>query len=171
MHDDPPQTPYMQALQSAGESLQAAIERLMEKYQAQPVGNGYIDLIINGSDAPKLITELATLPVAVVHLTWWCLCTPDSKLQLGCPHGMGGPTNRSGPGWFSECVHYPDFIVDEHGVLLDDLTPSPAALTQQCAQLVINYLQHTLPNEPFYSPCLYPGLWLHVPEHWQRKYY
>ena len=37
---------YLQSLQDNSEHFQSAIEGLLEKYQVQPVGNGFIDLII-----------------------------------------------------------------------------------------------------------------------------
>jgi hypothetical protein len=171
METDLPETPYLKILDNNRHQLQADIERILEKYRAQPVGSGYIDLILNCDDATKLIDELASLNIAVQRLTWWCHCTPESELKLGCPHGYGGPRNRLGIGWFSECVNYSDFVLTEQGARFDDSSIEPNELADACKQLTINYLQNTLPNENFYSPCLHTGIWLYVPKDWRRKYY
>jgi hypothetical protein len=118
MHNHAVPTPYMQQFLANDQACQNAIEHLLEVYRVQPVGNGYIDLILSCDRAILLIEELAKLPVAVTNLTWWCSCTTESKVQFGCPHGMGGPLNRFGEGWFSECVHFPFFEVENYGINL-----------------------------------------------------
>lgn len=169
MQNDSLKTPYMESLLKDSDRFQIGVERLLEKYNVQPVGSGYIDLIVDCSNALKLIEELASLPVAVQELSWWCLCTPESKLRLGCPHGLGGPENRFGPGWFSECVQYPDFVVAEHEVEYPSTEVHKSV--NDIGQLMSNYVQTVLPNESFYSQCLHPGLWLLVPDDWKRKHY
>lgn len=118
MHNNSAQTPYMQQLLANDQVYQDEIEHLLEVYRVQPVGNGYIDLILPCDRAILLIEELAKLPVAVTNLTWWCCCTPESKVQFGCHHGMGGPMNEFGEGWFSECVGFPFFEVEKYGLNL-----------------------------------------------------
>lgn len=164
-------TPYFQHLLSASEQIQPAIEDLLAQFHVLPVGTGYIDLIVPVNDALELVEQLAALSVAVNFVTWWCHCTPESTARLGCPHGMGGPIDPAGYGWFSECVGYPDLDVTDYGVLLDDAITTPQALAQACAQIVSSYLTQNFPFEPFYSPCLCPALWLYTPEQWQRKRY
>src|SRR4026207_185373 len=100
---------YIQNLQNNPDRFQSAIETLLEKYQVQPVGNGYIDLILKKENSLNLIRELTNLPVAVCSLSWWCHFTLETESQLGCPHGYGGPQDKYGEGMFSECNQYPDF--------------------------------------------------------------
>ncbi len=164
-------TPYMQQLLENDMQHQTAIEQLLLKYKVQPVGVGYIDLILPKGDALALIKELAQLPVAVESLSWWCLCTQQSKATLGCPHGMGGPPNLFGEGWFSECVQYPIISVSDQGVDLDSISVEPGQLANECGQVLCNYIENVLPVEGFYSECLHPGLWLYVPQTWKRRNY
>jgi hypothetical protein len=77
--------------------------------------------------------ELAQLPVAVDSLTWSCLCTPESRATLGCPHVYGGPANLFGDGWFSECVQYSDITVADRGIDLDDNSLEPSRLADECS--------------------------------------
>ena len=111
------------------------------------------------------------LPVAVESLSWWCWCTPESQANLGCPHGMGGPTNLFGEGWFSECVQYPIISVSDRVIDLNAHSSEPNQLANECSQLLCHYIENELPLESFYSECLHPGLWLYVPETWRRKTY
>jgi hypothetical protein len=169
--DDPMSTPYMNRLLAEPEQSQVAIETLLEECQVTPVGKGYIDLIIARSRAHALIDELAHLPVAVRAVTWWCLCTAETESRLGCPHGVGGPTNPFGEGWLTECVHIPWFNVTDHGVALDDSSVTPEALTDACRRVVCEYIDQGLAAEGFDRACMQPGLWLHVPRHWVRQRY
>ncbi len=163
-------TTYMSHLKANQPQMQMAIESLMQKYMTQPVGDGYIDVIVLRQDAPRLLDELEQLPVAVVGASWWCLA--DNLLAAGCPHGYGGPLNRFGRGWFSECVQYKNFDVSEFGISLQaDLSTRPHELAKMCNRALKSYLETTFLTEPFYSPCLQPGLWLHVPDEWRRLNY
>ena len=163
-------TPYLQNIANQEESLQREIEALLCKYNVTPVGNGFIDLIVSPANALKLIDDLAVLNIATTAVTLWCHALPEHT-ALGCPHGAGGPKNRFGPGWFSECYHYPMFDVEEHGVRKDDERLNPEEFAALCRTLIREYIQDSLPAAEFYTPCLQPALWLHVPKHWQRQTY
>ena len=171
MHNHLAATPYIQNLESNREQFRAVIDDLLKEFKVQPVGDGYIDLIVGRDRSLQLIDELAKQAIAIQSLTWWCLCTPESKIQLGCPHGMGGPINEFGEGWFSECIGIPDFVVAEQRSSIDEVTMGPGIFASECSILVAGYINNVLPNEGFYSPCLHLGLWLHVPDDWRRKDY
>lgn len=160
---------YLAAVDAQKSDLQPQINHLLEKYQAQPVGNGYIDVIIDRANVFAFLDELTTLGIAVDAVTWWCHYTPLSKETLGCPHGMGGPINKFGEGRFSECEHYPVFDVQAQGVNFKSTGVNAHVLSQQANQLVHNYLTTEWQHEPFYSDCLRPGLWLHLPLDWVRS--
>jgi hypothetical protein len=150
---------------------QRELDDLLAAYQAQPVGDGYIDSILPLDAAVRMVAELEQMSVAIERVTWWCHCTPESRLALGCHHGLGGPRNQFGEGWFSECVFYPDLYLPERGVDLDAADVDPAELAVSCGRLTRHYLEHVLPSEGFYRPCLQPGLWLYVPDDWRRRHY
>lgn len=162
---------YLQHLQAEHERYQTAIEGLLERYEVQPVGNGYIDLIVARSRASRLIEELAQLPVIVTALSWWCLVTAESQAKWGCTHGCGGPLNKFGEGRFSECNHYPDFEIVNHGIALDDKSIATEHIAQKCSKILSDYIEHRLLQESFFSECLQPGLWLYVPDDWRRQRY
>ena len=164
-------SPYYQNLQSNSEQLQVAIEGLLEKYQVQPVGTGFIDLILEKGISLNLIGELTELSVAVENLSWWCNVTPENKLKYGCPHGYGGPIKKHGKGFFSECAQYPDFEILRLPDPVNEYEMSPKAFADKCNLLATDYIKNIFPTESFYSPCLYVGIWIYVPSDWKRKYY
>ena len=115
-----------------------------------------------------------SVPVAVESAAWWCWVGHTDAAagdSTGCPHGQGGPANRFGPGWFSECGHYPDWSAAATGVDLMDPAAEPRHLARRCNRALREYLERILPHEPFYTPCLRPLLWLHVPDEWERVRY
>lgn len=139
-----------------------SLEKLFASYEVQPVGNGFVDLIVSRSNALGLLDELAKLSIRAESVSWWCLCTPENQTRLGCPHGMGGPRNRFGSGWFSECVHYPIFDVSQHGEALMDNSECAVNSAVAHNHIVRNYLENDLPQEAFFSDCLYPSLSLQI---------
>lgn len=162
---------YLQQLQANSDALRTAIDDVLAEFRVLPVGSGYIDLIVPITDALDLIDRLALVPVAVTSVTWWCHCTPESRRHLGYPHGLGGPRALDGKTWFSECTHYPDLDLSARSVPVTDTTIAAHVLADACRAELRAYLLHEFPQEPFYSPCLCPGLWLHVPDAWQRTHY
>jgi hypothetical protein len=164
-------TSYVQQLQASPDLFQTAIEDVLSQFRVLPVGSGYIDLIVSVRNVRQLIDQLALLPVAVASVSWWCHCTPESRARLGCPHGLGGPQALDGRGWFSECVHYPDVNLRTQDAIPNAETAAPHVVADAYRHTWHDYFDHQFPHEPFYSPCLWPGLWLYVPDEWQRKWY
>ena len=117
------------------------IDKLIEKYKVQTVGTGYFDCIVSKDHAKDFIKELDEIGVKVVSVDWWCHCTSTNKEKYGCPHGLGGPKSLYYSDWFSELTHYEK---DGFASNLD----------------VIDYIFHEAPKEKYYSPCLFPSLWL-----------
>lgn len=100
---------YKKNLKINQDQIQKQINEIFEQYNGQIVGNGYIDIIMSRPNAILAINALGDLTVAVVKLTWWCHWTRENEKKYGCPHGLGGPMDENGIGYFSECVGYPDF--------------------------------------------------------------
>jgi len=159
---------YIKELAGNKNQLQAEIERLILKYQVQVVGNGYIDMIVLRSNALALISDLTQINICVNVLSWWCLCTPESQATLGCPHGMGGPTNKFGVGWFSE-LGGPYFDLKDLGIDFEALSISQSEFVEGCNRIVSDYLENDFEQERFFTGCLHPGLWLLVPDEWRRS--
>lgn len=157
---------YLDWLRTKEKTIKPRIDALLRDYKAQEVGNGYIDLILPLEHATELIDKLTFESIAVEAISWWCHCTPESQQTLGCPHGMGGPRSRYFEGWFSE---------------LGEVVPTLELLSEP-AKLDVKNLFHEVQsindeakkhlsecqNVAWYSPCLFPALWLCVPKEWRQ---
>ena len=145
--------------------IQKQINEILEHHNAQIVGMGYVDIILSRPNAILTINVLDKLSVVVNKISWWCHWTHENYKLYGCPHGMGGPTAESGVGWFSECVGYPIFDIDDLDLEKDMATPS--VYSAKCNQSMCHYLENQLHEEWFFSECLWPGIWLDVPDDWK----
>lgn len=162
---------YFYKLESNKKFIQLELETLMKRHQVQSVGSGYIDLIIPHSRVIHFLDDLSNLSICAEYISWWCHCTAENKKLYGCPHGMGGPNNQFGNGYFSECTHLSEFDPRSHGFMLETLSKRAGEFVKECNHMMAVYLENELVNEDFYSPCLTPGLWLYLPPNWNREYF
>ncbi|QQR54509.1 hypothetical protein IPG41_04910 [Candidatus Peregrinibacteria bacterium] len=149
---------YLLSLEENKGILKQKLNNLIKKYQGQPVGNGYIDIILSFEQASHFIKDLTKLGIAVETISWWCHCLAGNEKKSTCPHGYGGPRAKYREGWFSELSQYSDIMEEK------ELNESVEKINEK-AQLKLNT------PEPFLKKlaCLTPGLWLYVPEDWQRE--
>ena len=129
------------------------LDEVVNKLKIQPVGNGYIDLITHKSNIAEFITELNKLCIRIKGFTWWCYM---NKAHMELPHGMGGPQNRFGEGWYSE-------------IQLTDVIESGSE--ENCAEnnnRYANYILEVYPKDKNYHSCYLPGFWLDVPDNWEN---
>ena len=83
------------------------LDNILAQYKAQPVGSGYIDVIVKRENVRPLIEELVGNEVPIELITWWEHVEPN-KTRKG--YGMGGPPSRYYDGWFSEVCFGDDEI-------------------------------------------------------------
>jgi len=125
-----------------------ALDKVVNKYSECIVGHGYIDIIVLKENLSDFLHELSEMNVNINGVTWWCLCTEDSKRD--CPHGMGGPKYKDG--FFSEIVEEFDQLpgIKDNSKYLN---------------LILN--KETLSGLTYTKDeCLTPALWLEVPSEW-----
>lgn len=156
---------YLSYLRDESCEIQNKLKILLEKYKVQPAGHGYIDLIVGKELLEAFINELTNHNIIVAGVTWWCHCTTESELLLGCPHGMGGPRSNYYQGWFSE-VQNPMYeiskqVLDE--INLSELHDNVKSINKQ----VLQYVREELNQNKSYLECLVPALWLYVPDEWK----
>lgn len=157
---------YFDFLKMNTKRIQNDIELLITKYKVEPVGNGYIDMIINNDLVEEFISELTKSNIIVEGVTWWCHFTKTSEIEIGCPHGMGGPISDYYEGWFSE-TQIPIYEVTTDKVIRIDMNTLSNGVKEINSQ-VINYIKYDFPKSDEYLKCLVPALWLLVPEDWKR---
>lgn len=158
---------YLRQLQGNQAKIQPLLNKLLEKYQVEAVGTGYIDCITPLPSVSDFIEELTAHTIIVYAVTWWYYCgTVDTLQQKKCSHGMGGPQSKYRNGWFSET------ILPFHEIRKTELDKlSSTNLSEYSQHLnteIKNYILHKFRQSANDEPCLVPALWLYVPEDWQR---
>ncbi|MFD1990258.1 hypothetical protein ACFSGI_09835 [Paenibacillus nicotianae] len=158
---------YLRLLQCNQAKIQPLLNKLLEKYQVEPVGTGYIDCITPLSSVSDFIEELTTHTIVVYGVTWWYYCdTVDTLQESKCSYGMGGPQSKYRNGWFSETMlPFHEIRTTE----LDKLSSTNLSeYSQHLNTEIKNYILYKLRQTANDEPCLVPALWLYVPEDWQR---
>ena len=75
------------------------LDNLLNKHKAQPVGNGYIDIIVSRSNYKELASELIENDFLINAISWWeYVSNPEGSNT----YGMGGPFSIFYEGWFAE---------------------------------------------------------------------
>lgn len=162
---------YTDELRQRRSEVQAQLEAKMQEYDVHSVGKGFIDVIVLRDRVDSFISELTKLKLAVEFVTWWCHATEENGRKFGCPHGYGGPKTKFG--WFSE-ITWEDSEVDKR--LIETLeSENTVSIVKQINESVagiikskhsIKYMGELLSFDN--GSCLTPGLWIRVPDEWER---
>ncbi|GGH27754.1 hypothetical protein [Paenibacillus segetis] len=163
---------YYDLLNSNKDEFQNQIEHLLQKHRVQPVGYGYIDCILMINNLDQFVSDLSSIGILISDVSWWCYVDPNQN--LGCPHGMGGPTSDYYDGWFSELQN--DMYDVDKEIEEPILDAYDKQLIARINELTTIRIREIL-KEPFrYTPteyieenkCVVPALWLLVPDDWKR---
>ncbi len=129
------------------------LDTILTLYKAQPIGRGYIDVIVKRENVRQLIEELILGGVQINRITWWEYVESNTKRK---GYGMGGPASRYYEGWFSELCFGDDEL---NTTVIEDIMKiiENKEITFGDGEK-INYKQ---------EECLTPALWLDVPNHWE----
>ncbi|HEX2696702.1 MAG TPA: hypothetical protein VHM28_03280 [Anaerolineales bacterium] len=129
------------------------LDNILALYKAQPVGNGYIDIIVKRENARQLIENLILNGIRINRITWWEYVDANAK---STNHGYGGPKSRYYGGWFSE-IGFSDDEIDTN--IVEEIMK--VIRTKEIAfhgREKVNYEQ---------EEWLTPALWLDVPDEWK----
>ncbi len=131
------------------------LDNILARHKAQPVGSGYIDIIVKRENVRQLIEELILYEVKINLITWWEYIEPNTKSK---GYGFGGPKSDYYDGWFSELC----FAEDELNTsVIEDIVK------------IIENKEITFGDGEKISyqreECLTPALWLVVPNHWMSR--
>ena len=158
---------YFSRLAESKRMLMPRIKPLLAECDSRPVGWGFIDLITRREKCERLIAGVTELGLAINLVTLWCNCTEENKARFGCPHGYGDP--RHATGFFSEMCERDYFDVSKLSVDVTGNDVDPASLVSLCNDLAWQYVSAGMLQRADYSPCLVPGFWLCLPDHWRRQ--
>lgn len=131
------------------------LDNILALYKAQPVGSGYIDIIVKRENVRQLIEALIHDGVKINCITWWEYVEPNTRSK---GYGYGGPKSYYYDGWFSEICFGEDEL---NTVAIEDIME--VIENKEIAfhgGEKISYKQ---------EQCLTPALCLDVPNEWQLR--
>jgi hypothetical protein len=86
------------------------LDTILELHKAQPVGHGYIDIIVSRENYGLFISDLIKNGFIIESISWWEWCQDGKE----CNYGLGGPQSIYYDGWFAELpIEVDDISIDE----------------------------------------------------------
>ncbi len=139
----------------------STLDNILEKHKAQPVGRGYIDIIVSRDNYKDFIFDLVTSGYKIDSVSWWEWCEDKNESR----YGLGGPESVFYRGWFSEIP-----------VRVDDFSFSADTTKENIVQEIltkiesksISFSDETVTFKA--SNWLTPAIWLNVADDWRNKY-
>lgn len=165
---------YFDKLENNRDDFIKKLNELLKKYCVEPIGNGYIECIVQKEFFINFVNELTKLGIAIEGCSWWCYVNPNFSNELGCPHGMGGPKSIYFDGWYSELQNPIIYLEDNERDLI--LTLYNINLISYNNKKITELICKTLKTPFNYTPtefiennkCVMPALCLLVPDNWKR---
>lgn len=137
------------------------LDEIIEKYKAQPVGHGYIDILVSRDNYKDFVVDIVKNGFKIESISWWEWCFADRE----CKYGLGGPESIFYKGWFSEL-----------SISIDNLKLSDYMNKKEKIKEIINLIETkviSFQNEKVTfktNNWLTPAIWLDVPKEWRNKY-
>jgi hypothetical protein len=137
------------------------LDNILEKHSAQPVGYGYIDIIISRDNYKDFISALVTTGYKIDRVSWWEWCEDKKENE----YGLGGPESIFYKGWFSEIpVNVDDFSFTTDATkenIIEEILKKIETKTISFSGETVTFKE---------SNWLTPAIWLDVPDDWRNKY-
>ncbi len=137
----------------------AVLDNLLFRYKAQPVGSGYIDIIVMRENFEPFAKELIENGFDIDAISWWEYVDDIGKSNS---YGYGGPRSLFYPGWFAETCTETDEVPNVEN-------------PEGKLAVVINIVENKVLGEYgekiiTYKNCssLTPAFWLRVDEEWKN---
>jgi hypothetical protein len=137
------------------------LDNIIEKHKVQPVGWGYIDLLVSRDNYEAFISDLVINGFKIDSVSWWEWCEQKNENK----YGLGGPESLFHDGWFAEIpvtVDEFDFLEEstsEHiiKVVLGKIEAKTISFSGEIAKFSN-------------SKWMTPAIWLDVPNEWRNKH-
>jgi len=136
------------------------LDDIIERHKAQPVGHGYIDIIVSRENYKDFVADLINNDYIIESISWWEWCQNENESE----YGLGGPESVYFNGWFSELsVEVDDFQLDNS---LNKQTQIEE-IVQKIETKKISFPTETITFHQ--KDWLTPAIWLRVPDDWRNK--
>lgn len=137
------------------------LDDILEKHKAQPVGHGYIDIIVSRDNYKDFVFNLVTNGFKIESISWWEWCADKKENE----YGLVGPESIFYKGWFSEIP----VDVDDFKFLADTSQENVIKkILKKIDTKTISFSDKTVTFNR--SNWLTPAIWLDVPDEWRNKY-
>jgi hypothetical protein len=137
------------------------LDDILEKHKAQPVGHGYIDVIVSRDNYKDFVSDLVTNDYKIESISWWEWCADKKENE----YGLGGPESIFYKGWFSEIP----VDVDDFNFSVDmTMENIIKVIIEKIETKTISFSDETITF--IKSNWLTPAIWLDVPDDWRNKY-
>jgi hypothetical protein len=137
------------------------LDDILQKHKAQPVGHGYIDIIVSRDNYRDFVSELVTNGFKIESISWWEWCADTNESE----YGLGGPESIFYRGWFSEIP----VDVDDFNFSADTTQESIIQeILKKIETKTISFFDETVTFNQ--NNWLTPAIWLDVPDDWRNKY-
>lgn len=133
------------------------LDEILETYKAQPVGHGYIDIIVSRTHYKSFVQDVVSNGFKISGISWWEWCPGRKEAE----YGLGGPISRYYDGWFSELCQ----ADDEFEVTEDDQVHKVLTTIENKS---ISFSDETVTFTK--DAWLTPAIWLQVPDEWRNKF-
>ncbi len=137
------------------------LDTIIRHYKAQPVGYGYIDIIVSRENYKEFIEEIVKSGYQIDSISWWEYCL-DNKEPI---YGLGGPESVFYDGWFAEIP-----------IKVDEIQLSANLIEREKIDTIINLIKTktiSFTDEKITfrdNQWLTPAIWLDVPNEWRNKH-
>jgi hypothetical protein len=137
------------------------LDDILEKQKAQPVGHGYIDIIVSRNNYKDFVADLITNDFKIKSVSWW-EWRADKKED---EYGLGGPESIFYNGSFSEIpVDVDDFNITTETTKENTINE----IIEKIESKIISFSDEKVKFSE--STWLTPAIWLDVPDDWRNKY-
>ena len=137
------------------------LDEILEKNKAQPVGYGYIDIIVSRDNYKVFISDLVENGFNIECISWWEWC-PNRKEN---EYGLGGPESNYYEGCFSELPIDVDEIKSVDGIKTEDLI---LEIINRIEEKTVLFTDEKVTFKQ--NKWLTPAIWIDVPDYWRNKY-
>ena len=138
-------------------SNKARLDGLLEEYKAQPVGDGYIDIIVSRENYRSFAKAIIESGFVIEAISWW-----EYLESIDAPntYGMGGPRSRFYPGWFAEtCTDVGD-VLHSNNALATVVEIVESKVLGEYGGVHVSFKE---------TKSLTPAYWLKVDENWKSR--
>lgn len=135
------------------------LDIILENHKAQPVGSGYIDIVVKRENYKSFVQDLIESGFQIESVSWWEWCEGEKE----CNYGFGGPKSNYYNGWFAEIPTQ----VNDLAIKGLNKTESINKIVNLIENKSIRFSDETIQFKK--SDWLTPAIWLGVPDDWKNE--